>query len=430
MAHLIPHAPLAEKAILSLILQDPSKWFPQSIGDGIGADHFHQHHKLYNLLSDRFHAGRSLDMVSIFSDEGPSGNLDPFGGPSGIADIFTYSPNGGYYTSHALILRETLARRRGYVASVALGEINHTTAPDEVVRLVKDAMEGVSSALSSPVGMSSAKNASKAFIEALEAAFTNGDLPGESTGIEIIDRITGGMRKGEVWVVTAETSGGKSVLMYQIGAHFANNGKRVLIFTIEMMAPEVIGRIVSNHGNIDYGHITQPRTATRESLAKIKQAVQEISDWKLWIEDRGSQNTSLIHSESVKHRDMDGPIDLIIIDYLQIIEGDRGRNESRQQELSRISKELKKLGKLLQCPVLTASQLNDDGKIREARDVGFDADAVFYIGEDGIKVAKLRNAQRGQVLPLRLNGALQRFIPFTPEETPKPEIPPRRSRRY
>jgi replicative DNA helicase len=118
-----------------------------------------------------------------------------------------------------------------------------------------------------------------------------------------------------------------------------------------------------------------------------------------------------------------------VVDYLQMLEFDGGakRGMNRQQELAAISRRLKALAKELKCPVITAVQLNDDGKIRESRDASFDADNVLFIAEDGIIAKKMRNAERGMTMPLRLNGNFQRFEEFIPE--PK-ATKPKSSRQY
>ena len=97
------------------------------------------------------------------------------------------------------------------------------------------------------------------------------------------------------------------------------------------------------------------------------------------------------------------------MDYLQLIRVGRARGESREEEVARASGGLKQLAKELRCPVITGSQLNDDGKTRESRAIEQDADALLVIVEEGIAVQKMRNGPRGDLLPLILDGATQRF---------------------
>jgi replicative DNA helicase len=417
---IIPSAPISERAILALMLDKPEVWIPRVIGDGVETDHFYIHGALFAILVRRHRDGESLDFSLMLPDEMAKGNLEAVGGPSEVTEIFTSCRigDGARYEEHLKRLRESLARRRAVIASTKLAQITDASSADEVRQAVSSVLEGVTNALSAPKGMVTAKEAAKAFLARLEEAYHNGDLPGASTGMPVLDAASGGLKPGELWVIGAETSGGKSVLMLQMAAHLASEGKRVLVFSLEMTASEVAARMTSYHGRIPYGHITMPRTASKFSLGKIQSTVEEICKWDMMIEDRPKRSASKIEAECIRRRDSEGKIDLVVVDYLQIMEGERGRNESRQEEVSRTSKALKNLAKTLSCPVVTASQLNDDGKIREARDPAFDADAVFLIGNDGIKVAKLRNAPRGQVLPLVLNGEFQRFVETVPQEEP------------
>jgi len=425
-----PYALAPEKWVLSLMFQDPATWIPRVLADGIEADHFHfpANQRFFQILIDRHSAGKSLDLTLLVTEEQPTGSLEAIGGPAGVSELYTYAVGGGSsYSHHVQALREYLARRRALQASAKLAEFDAQTDPEEIRSTLATALECVTGALSTPAGMKTAKEAAQAFYERLKAAYDNGDLPGQTTGLDPIDLASGGIRPGELWIIGAETSGGKSVLMLQIAAHLAAQGKRVLVFSLEMLAPEIVGRFVSCHGRVSYGQITQPRTALKHSLGRIQAALEDIRAWNLWIDDRAKLSAAKIEAECLRRRDTDGPIDLVVVDYLQLVDGERGRNESRQEEVSRISKSLKNLAKTLGCPVITASQLNDDGRIREARDPAFDADAVLLIGAEGIKAAKLRNAPRGQVLPLMLNGEMQRFDRCEPQ--PEPERGDRSSRR-
>lgn len=205
--------------------------------------------------------------------------------------------------------------------------------------------------------------------------------------------------------------------MIQMMRAILEAGHSALLFTLELMAPEVIGRLCSLHGRIPYGELTKPRTMSQHVMGRMKGVVEEIKTWPLWIQDKGGQTISEIVADCMRFRDTKGQIGVVVVDYLQMVEFDGGakRGLNRQQELAAISRRLKQLAKDLKCPVITAVQINDDGKIRESRDASFDADNVLFITDDGIVAKKMRNAERGKVLPLRMNGMFQRFEEFTPE---------------
>jgi replicative DNA helicase len=240
--------------------------------------------------------------------------------------------------------------------------------------------------------------------------YNSGGLPGMSTGIAELDEICGGMRPGEFWVIAGKPSRGKSVLMLQIASKFISDQRPVAIHSLEMMTHEVIGRLISTMTHTNYGSITQPRSAARHELQKIQTGVEQISSAPLWIDSSSNQSIDSIAAEAERIRDLHGSLDLVVVDYLQLIRGSRSSRESREEEVARVSGGLKQLAKHLQCPVISASQLNDNNQVRESRAIEQDADALLFIAEDGLKVGKLRNGRRDVVLPLRLNGQYQEFV--------------------
>jgi len=419
----IPSAPLAEKKLLSICLQEPEKWIPKLIGDGITAEFFYPHKDAWSLIVDRFHTGKSLDPVHVYEEEKATSRLEAIGGMSGFAELMTFSPGvpGETYGYDLGILRGAAARRTAYLAGIALQDTYNGSDVAETVESVESLLATLQAMLTAPQGMIAAHEAGQEFYRRLIENYENGDIPGHSTGIPMIDDASGGARKGELWVIGAETSGGKSVLMIQMMRAIVEAGHPALLFTLELMAPEVIGRLCAIHGRIPYGEITKPRTMSQMVMGRLQGVVDEIKGWPLWIQDKGGQTISEIVGDCMRYRDTKGQIGVVVVDYLQMVEFDGGakRGMNRQQELAAISRRLKALAKELRCPVLTAVQLNDDGKIRESRDASFDADNVLFITEDGIVAKKMRNAERGKVLPLRMNGAFQRFEEFTPEAKPE-----------
>ena len=413
----IPSAPLAEKKLLSILIQEPAKFIPRILGDGITADFFYIYKDAWSLIIDRFHAGKSLDPVHVFEEEKATSRLEAIGGMGGFVEIMNFSPGvpGDTYTYDLGILRESAARRTAYLAGIELQGVYNGSDVADTVESVENLLQTLQSLLTAPQGMIHAEDAGTEFYRRIIENYENGDIPGHSTGIPVIDEASGGARKGEFWVIGAETSGGKSVLMIQIMRAILEAGHPALLFTLELMAPEVIGRLCSLHGRIPYSELTKPRTMSQHVMGRMKGVVEEIKTWPLWIQDKGGQTISEIVADCMRFRDTKGQIGVVVVDYLQMVEFDGGskRGMNRQQELAAISRRLKQLAKELKCPVITAVQLNDEGKIRESRDASFDADNVLFIAENGIVAKKMRNAERGKVLPLRMNGLYQRFEEFS-----------------
>lgn len=404
-----PHAPMSEKEILSCMFRDPSNFIPRSASDGIDINAFYlpAHQSIFENLKADYQKDGNLDSTLFIQKRALDGSIDRMGGISAVLDVLGYSCTGGRSWSHHVeILREQKALRVSFSGSRALSE---ATDSDEAARLAQKLLADIQSAVAGPRRSSTGKDAVEDFSDKLQADYSAGDYPGKQSGIASLDEISGGMKPGEFWVIGGRPSDGKSVFILQVAAEYIRRGEPVVIFSIEMMRHEIIGRLVSYMGRVDYGSITQPKNLNKRDLQQIQSTAATIASAPLWIDDTAGQNIETITAEATRIRDSHGSLGLVVVDYIQLIRDPRGRDELREQEVARTSGGLKQLSKALRCPVLSASQLNDDGRVRESRAITHDADAVLIIAEDGIKILKMRNGVRGSTLNLRLEGKFQRF---------------------
>lgn len=143
----VPCAKNVEKALLSVLLNEPQTWVDRFREDGITGEHFHAHKALWNIIERRVREGASLDRVSLVPDEQARGTLAAVGDASGFVEVANFAPNDHHYPAHLKILRETLARRRAYLAGVALRGITNVTEPEEVAAMVSRLHEAVGAAL-------------------------------------------------------------------------------------------------------------------------------------------------------------------------------------------------------------------------------------------------------------------------------------------
>jgi replicative DNA helicase len=406
-----PVAEGPEKSVLSSLLRD-ERMLARARAEGLTEEHFGvpAHAGFYRYLLDRTAAGKSLELVALVTDLQAGGMLEELGGPAAVTGIYTYAPNSAHWESHVEILRDFLARRRALAAASAIAE--HAVMADGATlsQALRDATEATSAALAERSGLLTAQEAVKQLLAEMMDTASKGTMPGLSTGMGPLDEATGGMRAGELWVMAAEPSGGKSVAMLQATAAVLREGKRVLVISLEMGAAAVISRLTACSASLPYEIFTHPRRATAGMLVRAKQALEEMSAAPLTIHDGGGLSFDRIAGIARAESDRHGGLDLVVVDYLQLVEGARRRrDETREQEVAAVSRGLKGLAKALGCPVLTASQLNDQGRLRESRAIGQDADVVLYLEEDGIHAKKVRNGTRGEVFPMVLNGRMQRF---------------------
>jgi len=405
----IPSAHPSEKAVVSSILKDATL-LKRAAADGISEDSFYHPDtktlwKVARTLQPN--TDGQQDLIAVIQHLQDNGELDRIGGAAQVVEVWNYSPTPSGWSQWVNILKEYQARRLAQHAARQIADAEDATAAIDSFRTTLQSLQQVVSGKQRSID---ADKASKQFIENLLRDYNSGDLPGMSTGIPELDEICGGMRPGEFWVIAGKPSRGKSVLMLQIASKFISDQRPVAIHSLEMMTHEVIGRLISTMTHTNYGSITQPRSAAKHELQKIQTGVEQISSAPLWIDSSSNQSIDSIAAEAERIRDLHGSLDLVVVDYLQLIRGSRSSRESREEEVARVSGGLKQLAKHLQCPVISASQLNDNNQVRESRAIEQDADALLFICDDGLKVGKLRNGRRDVVLPLRLNGQYQEFV--------------------
>jgi replicative DNA helicase len=411
-----PSVEMAERAILGMFMTNPKKHIPRANAEGLDRDCFYKTPRIYDAIIEayrRYPEVEEIDTIELVSHLMSTGQIDGCGGPSAIMEIYSRGADFGFFRVYSAQLRECKARRMVILATERLKEAPSSA---EAIQELKTSLEAVTGALAAPSRAKNWKQSVKAFIENWKNDFESTEaIPGLSTGFDEIDEISGGMRPGEQWIVCAKSTRGKSVMMLQIAAKAIQQGKTVAIFSLEMMESVVAGRLISVFGCVDYGAITQPKTSNKHHRSAIKRAVEETAEAKVWIDDTPNQTMDHIEAECQRIKDIAGALDLIVIDYMQIIKGEKQRGETREQEVARISMAGKQMAKKFGVPVLSASQLNGAGEVRESKSLEQDADTLLFIADDGIKIGKMRNGKRDQIIKLFMHGDKQKFLSYPPE---------------
>ena len=404
----MPSAIMAEKSVVSSMLNNHNL-LKRAIAEGLSDDSFWHPQTLglwQTIQTMQPDDDGGIDLITLVQHLQEVGKLDRCGGPAEVYHIHSHAIGASGWSQWITTLKEYQARR---MALQLAGTMSEATDSTEAIAAARQALESLQSIVSGKQRSVSISTAASDFAAKLEADYRAGDLPGQSTGISCLDEICGGMKAGELWVIAAKPSRGKSVMMLQIAGAYIQAGKSVAIHSLEMMSHEVVGRLVSSTQRVSFGSITQPRTASHGDLSKISSGAKKLSEANLWIDASANQSLDTIQVEAERIRDQHGSLDLVIVDYIQLVRGNRSARESREEEVARVSGGLKQLAKKLGCPVITASQLNEANQVRESRAIEQDADALLFLTDDGVKVGKMRNGKRDQVLPINLNGMYQLF---------------------
>ena len=270
------------------------------------------------------------------------------------------------------------------------------------------------------------------FVDGLEERFqAKGDIIGLTTGLTDLDRSIQGMQDGNLIIIAGRPAMGKSVLAQNIASHNAiNYHKTTLFFSLEMTEEEIQQRLVSSVAGSDYGAIQSAKCVNdNQEMDLIGEAIGKIKKGKFIIDDSSSLSISELRAKSISYARKNNGVDLIVVDYLQLLSA---KAESRFQEVSMISRQLKALAKELKCPVIALSQLSRSlesrsdkrpiiSDLRESGQLEQDADKVIFIYRDEVYnentqakdlaeiiIAKARNCPKKNVVS-RFDGAKQTF---------------------
>lgn len=206
---------------------------------------------------------------------------------------------------------------------------------------------------------------------------------------------TGGLRKGSFTVLVAETGGCKSTVATNIMHHVAVKKKKpVACFSCEMMQEEFVDMILSINASVNRNLFNTGRFSD-DDLRKMNASTDEVESAPLFVFDTPPTVEEL--EEACKQLSAGSPLELVIVDYLQLVAPTNNRDQ-REQQVAHISRSLKRLAGKLKCPVLALSQLNEDGKVRESRSIAHDANLVLKLERDGdtlnMEIAKGRRVAK------------------------------------
>jgi len=216
------------------------------------------------------------------------------------------------------------------------------------------------------------------FIEHKIANKNNND--GIVTGIYGLNNLAGLLKSGQLIVIGAPSGHGKSILANQIAfINGSHRNKSVLIFNMEMTSEEMLIRELARQADVTHSGINDC-TLDNMQIANINKVASELSSKKINIDDSSSQTISTIRAKASQVLQKEGRIDLIVVDYIQLMTPPHSIN-NREQQIAFLSRQLKMIAKDFKCPVLALSQLNEHGEVRESRAIENDADKLILLSQ-------------------------------------------------
>ena len=442
-----PHNREAEQSVIGAIFLEPQALITAS--EILLADDFYQnaHKKIFETMLRLSDLGKAIDVVTVTEELSAKKEIEDVGGLSYLLELANAVPTAANVAHYAKIVEEKALLRRLIRVATKIVEDGYTRE-DEVEALLGEAEKKM-------MEVANRKNAGdfKHVKDVLVETFDNieqlqsrkGDVTGIPTGFRDLDHITAGFQRNDLIIVAARPSVGKTAFALNVAQSVAVQAREnVAIFSLEMGAEQLIMRMLCAEGNID-AQVLRTGALTTEDWGKLTMAMGRLSNSGIFIDDTPGVRINEIRAKCRRLAQEHG-LGMILIDYLQLIQGSGKPGENRQQEVSEISRSLKQLARELKVPVIALSQLSRGveqrqdkrpmmSDLRESGSIEQDADIVAFLYRDDyydkesenknmieIIIAKQRNGPTGTVT-LAFKKEFNKFINVDWSQMPPP--PPR-----
>ncbi len=433
-----PHSIEAEQSLLGSMLISS-----QAVGDVIieisGEDFYHESHQLiFEAINELFNEGQPIDAITVSEKLRQAKNLEQVGGLAYLHRLINMVPTAANVSYYAGVVQRTAIMRRLIRAATDIATIAYQNSED--VEKAIDECEGILFAVSKKRGSENFTHI-KPIVEEnwnqVEERFEQKrEISGTPTGFIDLDRKILGLHRSDLIIVAARPSMGKTSFVLDIARHIGvNESKPVAIFSLEMDRYQLGQRLLCAQARIDVQALGSGNLESSE-WSRLGKAMGVLSEAPIFIDDTPGINIMEIRAKSRRLLSQEKELGLIVVDYLQLMTG-RGRAESRQQEISEISRALKVLGRELEVPILAVSQLSRAvesrtdkhpmlSDLRESGAIEQDADLVIFIYRDKyyhpdtdddfaeIIISKHRNGPTGK-MNLTFLEQFAKFENYTPQ---------------
>ncbi len=431
-----PHDIDAERAVLGAMLLDPD-----AIGTAVGilrenpAEVFYAqaHQQIYGAMLSLYRGNMAVDITTLVHQLNRDGTLEEAGGASYVSELTSAVPTSANIEHYARIVLDTAILRR--TITICTRVIGKAYEGREDVNILLDGAEADIFAIAEKRQLNPIQHVGELLqpaVEKIESIIkSHKGITGIATGFVKLDEILSGLQDSDMVILAARPSVGKTALALNMARHAAvQDAKTVLIFSLEMAKEQLVQRMICMEGQIDSGKLRTGFLA-KHVFSKLQTAAGKLNNAPIFIDDTPNISILELRSKARRHASQHN-LDLVIVDYLQLMNAGGRRPDNRQQEIAEISRSVKGLARELKVPVLALSQLSreaekDDSGIpklshlRESGAIEQDADVVLMLSrvaaEEGensfqskvrLDVAKQRNGPTGYI-HLLFDKPMQRF---------------------
>jgi replicative DNA helicase len=440
-----PHSIEAEQGVLGCIMLDPSTVFPVVALAIKNPEAFYdlRHRTIFEVMIEMFDKREPVDLIMLQQKLKDRQQLEGVGGLVYLASLPDAVPSAANIEHYLGIVSEKFTVRKliGFCTEAVGRAYEHQGSVDTLLDEVEQDIHTLSENAQSSDHTATAKQLIHGTISKIEELFNNqGQIGGVPTGFYDIDKMTGGLNGGDMVVIAARPSVGKTSLAVNIAEYVAlSHHSPVAIASLEMTSQQLMLRMVSSISRvpsdaIKHGNLTQ------QHFQKINSAALRLNSSNIIIDDSSGLSILQLKSKARRIHQRYG-IKLLIIDYLQLLHSTNRKSENRQQEVADISSGCKQIAKELNIPVIVLSQLNRESEkagnrkprisdLRESGAIEQDADQIWllYRPDDqeetadkvfqvDVVIAKSRNGPTGEV-HLLFNKPITKFESITTQQAP------------
>ena len=381
----------AEKSLLGAVLID-EEVLTDIIEHVKSNDFYDKNHALiFGAMVRLFEKHRPVDLLTLTDELKRKDELDIVGGSALLTELTNYVPTAAHAAAYAEMVAQKAVRRRLIHASGEITELGYdeSTTTQELLEKAEAELFSVSDQSLKQDLVSIEQILMDSFDRIEELHKNKGELRGIRTGYRDLDNMTAGLQRSDLVVLAARPAMGKTTLVTNLAYNVATIEKQpVLFFSLEMSKEQLVDRMLADAANVDSWNIRTGKL-TDEDFMKLSEASGELADAPIFIDDTPGL-TVLEMRTKARRKNHESPLGLIIVDYLQLMQGSSRNDGNRVQEISEISRGLKLIARELNVPLIALSQLSRAvesrtppipqlSDLRESGSIEQDADIVSFI---------------------------------------------------
>jgi replicative DNA helicase len=393
-AHALPANIEAERSILGAILLDNLSY--NEAAEHLKPEDFllDSHRRIYSRMVELSDSSRSIDLITLCEELGRHGELESIGGAAYISSLLDGVPDRPSIEHYIKIVRDkSLLRGLIHTATAAIARASEQADPAE--EILNDTEAQIFQLSEKRIGRSfmGVQEIVRESFGSVDALLQRGRrITGLETHYADLDEKTSGLQKSDLIIIAGRPSMGKTSFAMNIAENAAiDDAKTVAVFSLEMSKEALLQRMLCSVARVD-AHKFRTGSLWQDDIRKIAQALEKLSQAPIFVDDSPGITVSEMRAKARRLQQSKGALDLVIVDYLQLMSGGGKRYENRTQEVSAISRGLKALAKELQVPVVALSQLSRAPEsrgsgdhrpqladLRESGSIEQDADVVAFI---------------------------------------------------